>query len=317
MSNKKEHLFCKNLIWSKEQNKTKNFHKSSCVIGALSIIGSVLNILVLARMISQDPRRSHFSKLYYLSLAVADFIVATCSIGYVFVFTNVVDMDRGSAFWYLSIGIAWVSITASLLHIVFITTDRFVATMFPLFHHNHRDIMRRKIAVEIMCIWIGSIILVLSMYWEHRIAFWCGAVCIPAASVGIVVTYTHIIIVSIKKQITRRTGQPVNRLSIEPVHAEDIRNSMNTVLLGFFVTLTYMVCNIPVSVAVYKYVRDKTCPEVWDKVIIHAFLTANTVLDPLLYALFDVVLVIQNRIRVQLRPLFTIGKNQTDVKDRS
>jgi len=300
---------CSNFIWV---DKSKRMERFSLAVGVISIVGCLFNIFVLVRILTQGLRRSHFSKIYYFSLSVADLIVAACSIGYTFVFHDIVTITRGNGFWYVAVGTTWVSVMSSLLHVVAITADRFIATMFPMYYHADKHRKHRKVTVAILSIWIISIAVVISMAWHYQIAFWLAAVCIPLASLGIVGVYTHIVIISIKRHIVIRTGQPVADLTECEVQTEDIKKSMNTVLLGMFVTLSYVICNLPLSITVITYLWDRTCPSLGRKVIVQALLTINTLIDPMLYAAFDLVVVLREKTRKKINDL-SVAIAATDV----
>ena len=79
------------------------------------------------------------------------------------------------------------------------------------------------------------------------------------------------------------------------VEADDVKNSLRPLFLGLSITLTYIICNVPLSAAMSRYLHDESCPTPKEKIILQALLTSNTVVDPILYALFDLVIVCRER----------------------
>ena len=288
----------------KYSNETYRRHPAAIIAtSGLAGVGVLLNVFVIIRIMGQGLRRSHFSKLFYLSLAVTDLVMAGCSLGYavksVLKFRSIFIVQKGTMIWYGATGIAWLAITSNLFHVVAITADRFVATTFPF---TYRTLLTRtRVSIGIGCIWMISAVLVGSVALHHRIAFWFGGIGIPVGSFGIIATYACIVFVTIKRKRLQLTRTNQNQ---GPILPDDVINSINTIFLGLSITMTYVVCNIPLCVVFMNYLVHDRYPNEWISAL-HCLITANAVLDPLWYTLFDLI-----RLKMKQRKETTTDKGR-------
>ena len=251
-------------------------------ISGLGMCGCLLNITVIFRILKQGLCKLHFSKLYFISLATADFAVAAGSVGFTFIFDKVIQVeeDLQSLLWLSEI--TWVSFTSSLLHVVVITTDRFIATKFPFYHRV--NVTRKNVTKVILIMWLISVALIVSTIWQNDIALWCAVVLVPLASLGMIVTYMHIIILAIKRKKALRTAS-----ISKPVITSDVLKSINTICLGLSITFTYIFCNLPFSITIMFYLFNGSTPSVLLIVALLTLLTFNTVVDPVVYTLVEII----------------------------
>ena len=70
---------------------------------------------------------------------------------------------------------------------------------------------------------------------------------------------------------------------------EDVAKSVNTICLGFTITLTFIACNFPLSVLILRYLYTDAIDETFanidtkDIVVMQFLLTISTVVDPFIY----------------------------------
>lgn len=170
-------------------------------VSIFGLLGSLLNIFVIIQICRQGLTKVHFSKLYFVSLATADFIMATGSFSFTFIFTDIVELNEDHKSYIFLCGVAGISFTSSLLHSVAITTDRFIGTKFPL---RYRQIRRKQVAMVILAIWLTSCSLIITVVWDKRIAMWCGVFGVPVASCGMIAVYICIVCYVLKGHQLRR-----------------------------------------------------------------------------------------------------------------
>lgn len=262
--------------------------------GILGILGFAFNIFVIIRLLLQDIRRVHLSKLYIFSLAVSDLLFGGTCFLYILFVEGVVEIKdvRPLSIWFVLMG--GLSFTCSLLTIILITADRFLATTYPFIHKV--KVTRTKVLVSILIVWIVSMFVTSTQYWIHKMVLdWVVVLAGISASFGLTVTYIHIARVARRRNKNKNNNNDVTKNSTSDNTKGISVKSLNTTYLGFFITMTFIGCNLPFSITTIIYMEER-----WHATVAHVIfilLSINTVMDPLIYTAVEIVNKVLNKRR--------------------
>ena len=268
-------------------------HRLRWSFGVLGMLGFVFNVFVIIRILYQGLRKVHLSKLYLFSLAVSDMLFGgTCFLYVVFAEGIIkVSNPRPLSIWFVVMG--GLSFNSSLLLIILLTIDRFIAIRFPVLHKV--KVTRKKVIVSVITVWLISIFITSTQYWVHKMVFdWVVLIAGITASFLLTITYIYI------GRVTRSSNSNrVNNNRNANNNTNTTRSSaksLSTTYLGFSITLTFIICNLPFSVATIIYLNDS-----WDAIVAHIIfilLSCNTVADPLIYTAVEAINKVLNKRRL-------------------
>ena len=270
------HEFCKSL------KDDYNLHVAVAVFGTLSFL---LNSFVIYRIISQNIRIVHQSKIYFLSMAVADLYYGFVSFIDMLLMTEVIK-HTGSAKQQSQIH-DWkftsqtVSFNASLFHILVITFDRFMATTYPLFHKVHMT--RKKVFAMVCCTWMLALLLgllPLHSSISYNFTAWFSVAAGTSCCLIIVYTYVHISIIAKRRRKILQSQRCDNRSGSK---------SINTTFLSVSITVSFIACNSYGIIHGFFYLLGDLEPT--NRIIRtdQLNLNINAVINPILYTIVEVV----------------------------
>ena len=238
------------------------------VLGGVAVF---LNIFVAYRILTRNRRVVQRQKLFFLSLAIADglFGLHFCShlLSEIEEHMKIIEVFERTTF-----GLSFIS---GVLHIMALTTDRFLATRYPLKHKV--KMTRQKIIMIIITIWVVSALLTTMQFMvAAEILEWSLLTPVLVASFMCVITYTHIARLAIKRKRNLKFQCRGNSRS----------PSLKTTFLSFSITVVFVICNAPFPIVKITMQYDG---ESIAGCIVHSLMVLNAITDPIVYTIVDLV----------------------------
>lgn len=253
-------------------------------MGCFGLAAFLLNSFVICRLLYQCMKgKIHRSKLLFFSLAFADMYFGVFCVVYMLKRLKLIKIENTTK--HRQIEKVWrdtsiiLSLNSSLIHVIMITVDRYLATAFPLFHKVH--VTRCKIRITIFVAWSLAFFLALLPLWLKSSVFseWFYVIVGICGTVLLIVTYTHISIVAVKR-----------RRQLKKQHAHKNKNnikksvkSINTTFLSISITMTYVVCMI-YALVYHITALKKEKRSIFIKITLFSI---NAAVNPVLYTIFE------------------------------
>ncbi len=231
---------------------------SLTIVAALVVVANVVIIVYLIR-----KRRNPFEDLL-LSLAASDFAV-----GLITVLVNALSMTLDDIVIIQTIGFCFISfsVDSSMLHVVVITIDRFLAVKFPLSHRIKRKRKSTLYAV-FFATWVLPIaITALKPFIPLSAAFQVTGYVLIAVNFIILSLYCLIIKTALSQSLPVRCNSKSTRTNSR-------KKQLILVFSSFGIFLAFFISMFPSMLCV-----SKTC----NKPVKWLFLLLNSLLDPLAY----------------------------------
>ena len=238
--------------------------------------GIILNSLQLHILVRKVQSKSNFERVLQ-SLAAADLISA---VGFFMIgltaFLVRIDLSIAVPLLYIFATALTFAITSSMLHILLITVERFIAVYFPIRHFT--SITKGKIKCALIVLWsLSFLIPVISAGLQHH--FSNPVIKILAACVlvyvGIICASYISIVTKIYKSVKngrQEQSQPIGH------SREHIKQQSAIALNALAVTLSAVVCNYPWAFCLFSGRKE------W-RITILSVLGLSSVLNPLIYFL--------------------------------
>ena len=158
LSDQDRHAACTyfSMICQPPTDVDANINIAVAVFGVLTCL---LNSFVIGRILSQNIKKVHQSKVFFFNMALADVYYGLSSVFYVLGAFELIDfegVEKEHIVQWLTVSISFSSFT-SLSHVLLITVDRFMATTFPLIHKIY--VTRRKIILAVAFMSFLSLVL--------------------------------------------------------------------------------------------------------------------------------------------------------------
>ena len=241
------------------------------ILGVAGASGFLLNLFgIIWFVVGQKFKRSPPDAIVF-SLSFAD---AIYSLGVLFLtlwFYEVVQIhhDTFLLMWQVMQGTC---VSATLIHILFITIDRFIAVKLARLHHSYMRGYRPLFALIV--IWVASGIVASTQHWlTLDVIDFCISTVIVCAFVVAMVTYGFIC-----HKLQRGTihGSPNDALNAR------IRKVM---MMCCVITVTFFACNMPFAVlSLYYFVLDMEWTIIHTQTV-YFLIEINCIADPIIYVI--------------------------------
>ena len=259
----------------------------SCVLTSIGCIGFLLNLIIIIKFFKK-PKRSKLD-LMIVNLALAD--ICFC-LGVIIAFTvKLANLNTSSnyllIYWNVSQG---VSFTASLLHIMLISVDRFIGVVYP-FIYRGGYISPTKLNMVLVTLWILSCLITSTQFWLELVVIDI-IVSVLISTAFVAATIIYIIIGKSLNGSGEKLLENANKQAIRK------RGIVRRNIFCFLLTLTFFACNMPFVIAniYYDIVGNEWSLKM--AYVNYFLLTINCTLDPIFYHLqFTVGKWISNSIR--------------------
>ena len=262
----------------------------SWVLTSIGCIGFSFNLIIIIKFFKKPKRNRKKLDLMIVNLALAD--ICFC-LGVIIAFTiKLAKLDTSNnyllIYWNVSQG---VSFTASLLHIMLISVDRFIGVIYP-FLYRGGYITPTQLNMVIVTMWLASCLITSTQFWlELVIIDIIVSVLISVAFIAATIIYTII------GKSLNRSGENLT----EDVNKKKIREKrkLQRIVFCILLTVTFFACNMPFVIANIYY--DIVSKE-WSLKMAYVnyfLLTINCTLDPIFYYLqFTLAKWIDNLLRI-------------------
>ena len=254
---------------------------------AVAAVAFILNVTESTLILKARKRWKPFEKLL-LSLSFADLIVATGTIVYCSLSLAGVEISGRRLQTEHFIYVLVLSEDFSVLHILMITVDRFIAVKYPI-QHNMR--MQGKLpTIFIIAVWVpvlalnGMLILIAAVTVKEKVMLTIKIFSVTFILLGIcfAVAYRHMFLVVMEQAKTRSAGY--NHDSSQQCHIKDFlflnscRRERTMLITCCLVLSSYVICVYPVSVEVLIASGKGNI-----STITQVLLLTNSALNPLVY----------------------------------
>lgn len=253
---------------------------------AVAAIAFILNITESALILKSRKRWKPFEKLL-LSLSIADLIVATATIVYYsLALVGVTVKGRKLSTEYF-IYVIILSEDYSVLHILIITVDRFMAVKYPIKHNMRMQGQLPNIFIAV--VWVSVMIinglfLLLAATAKDKVLITIRVFSAMLILLGIcfAVAYRHMFQVVISQAIKRSTAHTKDNNAHCPIKEilflEECKKERTMLITCCLVLSSYIICIYPASIEtlIAKETSDISS-------ISKVLLLTNSALNPLVY----------------------------------
>ena len=257
-------------------------------VAVFGVLTCLLNSFVIGRILSQNLKKVHQSKVFFFNMALADVYYGLSSVFYVLGAFELIDfegVEKEHIVRWLAVSLSFSSFT-SLSHVLLITADRFMATTFPLIHKVY--VTRRKIILAVAFMWILSLVLALIPLYSTTttdISIWITAIVGACGYVILSLTYFHIAIVGMKRRKSLKQNRSANTGSSKGSGSR----SINTTFLSVSITSSYIACTSYGIVHAILFLLDEVVMNKRMMMTNELLLNVNACMNPILYTIVEVV----------------------------
>ena len=265
---------------------------TNLVVGVLAVIGNFL----LCVTIYKDPYRRLRSTATYLvvNLAVADLLTGliTEPLYAAFEISNFMDKEV-NILYVIGESTAYVFVNASILSILTLSLDRYVAVQYPLSHGQKMD--RNRIVTIIVLLWTYSLLFSLLRFMgvPKDVFYWLDLHVNYTLFGGILIGLYVSIYCTIKRQLAQslHTQGYNSETRRQPIHNEietKIKSERKMTRTVFLLLLVAIACMLPLYIMLHVELLCESCMEIplvaTVSKLSEPILFLNSGLNPFLYA---------------------------------
>lgn len=254
---------------SKSSNTALVIGITNLLVGVIAIVGNLL----LCWTIYRDPFRRLRTTASYLvvNLAIADLLTGLITEPFYAAFEISNFMEKETDILYvIGESTAYVFVNASILSILSLAWDRYIAVRYPLLHSQKID--RKRILTMIVLLWIYSILFSMLRFMgvPEDVFYWLDLHVNYTLFGGLLIGLYISIFLTIRNQLemSLRAQGFNSEIRRQPTHDEietKVKSEKKMTKIVFLLLLVAIACMLPLYIMLHVELLCESCMEVPDE----------------------------------------------------